>query len=140
MDSTIHTVGAVAAAYGVVTVSNRLGLETQPIILILSAAAGGLIPDLDHPKSKFGKATRPVSDIIFAAVGHRTLTHSLLFTLILSFLGWVFSTSVGLGLLIGMLSHIVLDLLTPMTNGVAFLYPFNKKRIHLWILNPKRNT
>jgi inner membrane protein len=126
-----HTVGAITSACGIIYLSNKIGFQPNPLYLICGAAFGGLIPDIDHPKSLLGSSIRPISIIIKETIGHRTLTHSIVFTLIISFLVSFLNLFVGIGVGIGMLSHIVLDLLTPKTKGVAFLYPLYKKKIRL---------
>jgi inner membrane protein len=132
MEYMAHTVGAVVSACGIIYLSNKIGVQPNPLYLIGGAAFGGLIPDIDHPKSLLGSAIKPISIIIKETIGHRTLTHSVLFTLIISILASFFNIFVGVGIGIGMISHIVLDILTPETKGVAFLYPFYKKKIKLW--------
>lgn len=126
-----HIIGSVALGYGIVSLSNQIGIDVNPIFFIGGAAFGALLPDIDHPKSKLGRKIEPVSTIIMAAVGHRTFTHSLLFSSIVGIVSSMWDISLGVGVLVGMLSHILLDLLTPETNGVAFLYPFYRKRIRL---------
>ena len=122
---------AILSSHGVIYLCNQIGISTSPIYIICGAVIGGLIPDIDHPKSFLGSAIQPVSTILMTTIGHRTLTHSLLFVFLISFVASMFNIMLGVGLGIGMLSHIVLDLLTPKTNGVAFLYPFYKKKIKL---------
>lgn len=126
-----HTVGAVVLTLGIIDLNNKIGLELNPLYLIGGAVFGGLLPDIDHPKSLLGSVIQPVSTIIKETIGHRTLTHSFLFIVITCLFASLFNISIGIGVGIGMLSHIILDLLTPETNGVAFLFPFYKKKIKL---------
>ncbi len=126
-----HMVGAVASGCGEVYLSNKIGISTNALYIVAGAAIGGLIPDIDHPDSFVGNAIEPISKIIKDTIGHRTLTHSLLFLLIISFVTSLFNVMLGVGIGNGILSHIVLDILTPHTNGVAFLYPFCKKKLKL---------
>ncbi len=42
------------------------------------SGAASLLPDIDSPHSKLGRAVRPVSDILNFALGHRGFLHSLL--------------------------------------------------------------
>ena len=79
------------------------------------AALGGLLPDIDHPKSWVGRRVRPVSDLLAALLGHRGVTHSLLAVLACGWLlkrGEVPAEYAG-PLVIGYLSHLGADLLTP---------------------------
>lgn len=126
-----HIAGAVVSGCGVIYLCNQMEISTNLLNIIGGAAIGGLIPDIDHPKSFLGRAIQPISTILMATIGHRTLTHSLLFLFLISFVASMFNIMLGFGLGIGILSHIVLDLLTPKTNGVAFLYPFYKRKIKL---------
>lgn len=126
-----HIVGAVVLSVGIININNKIGLEFNPLYIVGGAVFGGLIPDIDHPKSLLGSVIQPVSNIIKETIGHRTLTHSILFTVITCLFASFFNINIGVGIGLGMLSHIILDLLTPETNGVAFLYPFYKKKIKL---------
>lgn len=88
---------------------------------------GSLLPDIDHPKSYIGKKIRPISKSLNKLFGHRTFTHSL-FTVII-FLEISRNTQyhpLSVGLTLGIISHILLDLITP--QGVALFYPLSKKR------------
>ncbi|ELS02723.1 putative membrane-bound metal-dependent hydrolase [Xenococcus sp. PCC 7305] len=96
------------------------------------AGIGGLMPDLDHPKSALGRRIPLVSDTISALFGHRGITHSLLavgvmILVLMSIttkpeyqeLNWMVAP-----LCIGYISHIIGDSLTP--SGVPLLYPKKK--------------
>lgn len=100
----------------------------------LAAVFGSLLPDLDHPKSKLGRIMLPISLPLNLIFGHRGGTHSLLFVT-LCLIPVVFSPSVGLGLAIGVLLHIVLDVISHSSTwyrttagGCPLLYPLTKKR------------
>lgn len=81
----------------------------------------GIIPDLDEPKSKFGKVLIPISYPLHSVFGHRTFTHSLLFILLMGSLTFLlFSQWVSLAVMGGLFAHILGDMLT---GTVKFLYP-----------------
>ncbi|SDD18731.1 metal-dependent hydrolase [Belnapia rosea] len=87
------------------------------------AALGGLLPDIDHPKSWVGRRVRPVSDILAALLGHRGVTHSLL-----AVVGcWLLlrhqavPVAWAAPIIIGYLSHLGADLLTP--GGLRLAWP-----------------
>ncbi len=87
-----------------------------------------LLPDIDHPKSTLGQRFRWLSQPIARAFGHRGFTHSLLAVagavLLLQLKvtsQWVIPGDVFQGLVLGYLSHIVADMLTPA--GVPLLWP-----------------
>ncbi|MCB4820481.1 metal-dependent hydrolase [Roseicella aerolata] len=88
------------------------------------AVAGGLLPDIDHPKSWVGRRLRPLSDLVAGAFGHRGVTHSLLALL---GCGWLLQQGAlparwAEPLVAGYLSHLLGDLLTP--QGLRLLWPF----------------
>ncbi|MFQ6010519.1 MAG: metal-dependent hydrolase [Candidatus Aenigmatarchaeota archaeon] len=80
-----------------------------------------VLPDIDTPRSHIGRIF-PFSGWIEENIGHRSITHSLLFVVVAALGG-------GLGPLVGALSHILLDMLTP--NGVQLLWPENMNFIIL---------
>ena len=88
------------------------------------AALGGLLPDVDHPKSWVGKRLRPVSDLVAGVFGHRGITHSLL-----AVVGcwWLLRhhavpAEFAAPVVVGYLSHLAGDLLTP--GGLRLSWPF----------------
>lgn len=93
--------------------------------------AGGLLtsllPDIDHPQSVLGQRLRWLSLPIARMFGHRGFTHSLLAIIgvILLFTLQITPGVVPLdafhGMIVGYLSHIVADMLTPA--GVPLLWP-----------------
>lgn len=131
MDYITHTIGASAGAIGIVYLCKKFDIPVDALHFIGGAVVGGLLPDIDHPKSYLGNIIEPLSAIIMATCGHRTITHSLLFMAIVGGLASFYNISFGIGIAIGILSHIALDMITPGTNGVAFLYPFKKERIKI---------
>ena len=131
MNYRVHTLGAIASACGLIYIANKVGINVKPNIFIGGAVIGGLLPDIDCPTSMLGSSIKPLSEIIKATVGHRTLFHSVLFVFIVGALISIYNVTLGIGLALGIVSHIILDLLTPRTYGVAFLYPFYTKRIKL---------
>ncbi|MGN0470373.1 MAG: metal-dependent hydrolase [Acutalibacteraceae bacterium] len=89
--------------------SIALGMNAPQIAL---AAFGSLLPDADHSGSTLGRLIKPVS----RHIRHRGVTHSLIFLVV--------STLVSPYIGLGVLTHIVLDLLNP--KGVELLYPWKK--------------
>lgn len=95
--------------------------------IIPSAILTCLLPDIDHPKSFLGQRLKWVSKPIARAFGHRGFTHSLLavFALLATFYlkvpdTWIIPADALQGMVLGYLSHIVADMLTPA--GVPLLY------------------
>jgi len=84
----------------------------------------GIVPDLDEPKSKFGKIFFFISIPLSMIFEHRTFTHSLLFLLLACGISYpFFGLNVTLAILAGLLAHILGDMLT---GKVKLLYPSNK--------------
>jgi inner membrane protein len=88
--------------------------------IALASGVFALVPDLDEPKSKFGRLFFIISIPINSLFGHRTFTHSLLFAGLLWFILNLFDSWLALPALIGVLSHIAGDLIT---GRVKLLYP-----------------
>ena len=110
-----------AAAW--VAVAPHLGLPAVAPLPLGLAVAGSLLPDIDHPQSWVGRHVRPVSSVVAALLGHRGATHSLL---AVAACGWfLFHDGASLGfaapLLVGYLSHLAGDLLTP--RGLRLAWP-----------------
>lgn len=104
------------------------------IVLVLSC----LIPDIDTPKSKFGKLFYFISYKIETHWGHRKITHSFLFFLALAIIFYLlfFIPQINqqkfllIPFSIGFLSHIFLDTINK--QGVCLFYP-----AEVWCVLPK---
>jgi inner membrane protein len=85
--------------------------------------AGSLAPDIDHPNSWVGRRTRPVSTAIAATFSHRGITHSAIavigLTLLLLHAGY--RRGGVSALIVGYLSHLAADMLTP--QGLRLAWP-----------------
>ena len=90
------------------------------------AVAGSLLPDIDHPKSWVGRRTRPVSNAIASALGHRGITHSAIAVIALAVLLLHAGYRRGgvAALAVGYLSHLAADMLTP--RGLRLAWPLRK--------------
>lgn len=82
---------------------------------------GSTIPDIDYPGSYVSELCPPLSSWINKKHGHRSITHSIYWSLLLGVLCFV-ETKL-LTLWIGYTTHILLDLFT--YTGVKLLYPWN---------------
>ncbi|MFC2947564.1 metal-dependent hydrolase [Virgibacillus sediminis] len=90
----------------------------------LIGGVAAVIPDLDEPKSKFGRLFLPIAYPINKVFGHRTITHSLLFAVLAGMLLYHLTEKwVWLGTSAGILAHILGDMLT---GRVKFFYPAQK--------------
>ena len=79
MQAGTHIAGAALTA----AVLRGFGVEIGPPE-VLALVVGSLLPDIDTTTSGTGRFVKPVSKLIETKFGHRTLTHSLLFTLLFS--------------------------------------------------------
>ena len=103
-----------------------------------------LLPDIDHPKSVLGQRLKWLSAPIARAFGHRGFTHSLLavaggiFLLRIHFPhDWVIPADAFHAMIIGYLSHILADMLTPA--GVPLLWPC-RWRFRLPLINSQKGN
>ncbi|MGP4063044.1 metal-dependent hydrolase [Halobacillus sp. H74] len=121
MEGKTHIVGGLAAGVGY---SVLVGTgDTTPFLV--GCMVGSLIPDIDHPQGKLGRVLPFLSKPISSIFGHRTVTHSLLFLVIVgvAFQFLNLSQALEIGIMIGLVSHIVLDSVTK--DGVKLFYPFD---------------
>ncbi|MFD2658482.1 metal-dependent hydrolase [Gracilibacillus thailandensis] len=91
--------------------------------IALISGAMAVVPDLDEPRSRFGKLFFFISIPLNMLFGHRTFTHSLLFVALLGGIVSLFSPSIAIASIIGVLTHILGDMAT---GKVKLLYPLPK--------------
>ncbi len=101
----------------------RLGLPALDPAMLGLAVCGALLPDIDHPKSWMGKRLRPVSTLLAAVFGHRGMTHSLVAVAgcALLMLRQEVPLAISAPLVVGYLSHLAADLVTP--GGLRLAWP-----------------
>lgn len=111
--------------------------------MVPGALLGALLPDIDHPSSIPGRMLRIISLPISKLCGHRGFTHSLLAWLLLLIscyqwlpTHWGLSGDLLQAFLLGYLSHLIADMLTP--SGVPFFWPL-PHRFCLPLLRSKTN-
>ena len=130
MNGKTHLLGGVTA--GLLIISQTDPTVAEGIVSLSLCAIGSLWPDIDIEQSTISQMLKPIS-IIHVAIGkklkcggHRGITHSLLYALLLSapllLLNWKYAVS----LFVGLLSHMILDMIS---GGVKLLAPFYDKRI-----------
>lgn len=108
-----------------------LGRTVIPRRLLLAGVAASMIPDLDVIGFKLGIAYAD-------SMGHRGITHSLLFAVILGVLAFLLARRLnarpavaGLFVFASCVSHGLLDMCTTGGLGIAFLWPFSHQRYFL---------
>lgn len=118
MTGKTHIIGGIAAGLAFAQIT-----DYEPVILLAAGALGALIPDICHGGSKIGRTFPILSKIINSLFGHRTFTHSLLFLLLAAFLFHEFlpNEAIGAGLMVGMASHLILDMATK--KGIKLFFP-----------------
>lgn len=132
MSKTPHIIAGIAV--GLLLISK---LELSPIrslLCITTTTVGALLPDIDHPSSYIGRRLKLISYLLYKSFGHRTITHSLLLWTLLLIFSPIFHQGLTYGVFCislygGVVSHIILDLVSPI--GVPVLYPVSHKRVHL---------
>ena len=118
MTGKTHIIGGLAASLAFAQVTSY-----DPVLLVGAGVIGAVLPDICHGGSKVGRAFPLVSKVINGLFGHRSFTHSLLFLMIMAIVmdSFVTNESVTAGILVGMVSHLVLDMAT--RNGIKLLFP-----------------
>ncbi|MFJ8531234.1 metal-dependent hydrolase [Bacillus sp. NPDC094106] len=144
MNHHAHKIGGVCAAVIACTAMMQSPITYDKCLLsgtlLIGSFIGSLLPDIDHPNSKVGKKLKLLSWGINKVFGHRGLTHTLLFTMLLSILLFFCTTFFNgylqvmysqfvIGVTVGYLSHLLLDSMTK--SGVPLLYPFTKKHFRI---------
>lgn len=138
-----HIVGGVALGY--LTLNNidkfNVNLNDKNTLIIVTAGLiiGSLLPDIDHPRSTISLKIRPIGFIVSKLFRHREYTHSIVGAITMSLLSYMLLSYFNLtrdiayvfiiSLTIGIISHILLDMLNK--TGVALFYPFTRKRVRL---------
>ncbi|WP_391120127.1 metal-dependent hydrolase [Psychrobacillus sp. L3] len=118
MTGNTHIVGGIAASLAFAQISND-----NPVLLVGAGVIGALIPDICHGGSIIGRKFSIVSKVVTGVFGHRSFTHSLVFLFLIGALLHTLLTndSIIAGILVGMVSHFILDMATK--NGIKLLFP-----------------
>lgn len=99
-------------------------------VFIVATVLGSLLPDIDHTKSWIGKSVFPIAKWLSRNYGHRTITHSIFFLLLIYFISlfidklFFTDTSISTIILFSVLSHLIFDMVT--LAGIPLFYPFYK--------------
>jgi len=118
MTGKTHIIGGMAASLAFAQVTYY-----DPVLLLGAGVVGAVIPDICHGGSKIGRTLPLLSKVVNVLFGHRSFTHSLLFLFIVAALlnSLVVNEAVTAGILVGMISHLILDMATK--NGIKFFFP-----------------
>ncbi|MFP5522031.1 metal-dependent hydrolase [Peptococcus simiae] len=128
MQGRTHLVGGLAVGLAMLSLERFQMPMEDALVCLGMTAVGSLIPDIDTPESKLGHLVKPLALVLNRTIGHRGLTHSPLFIAILYLLLEAIIPRFhdpALFFAVGMLSHLVLDMLNH--KGVPLLYPLPLK-------------
>lgn len=139
MNSLTHAFGGLALTTATCIFAPSFLGPISPAVLT-AGLIGSILPDIDHPKAKISNSTllaKMVSKTVSVTTGHRGPCHSLLFVALISFLLYRFAVpyvpfltvECVKWLAVGMLSHLLLDMLNPM--GINLFWPITKRKRHL---------
>lgn len=136
MQGSTHMAGGACAAVAYLLFVHPETIHSPAMILAAAGigAAGGLVPDIDHPKSKISQVLQPIYILVSHISPHRGLFHTPLFYALIWFL-WTWKCPDPKHLLwsrllfTGIASHLFLDFLNP--SGIPVFFPFSKKRRHI---------
>lgn len=120
MTGNTHMIGGVATS-----LAYAQFVGGSPLLIVGAGIVGSLLPDICHSGSKIGRKMPILSKIISTLFGHRTFTHSILFLVLISLLMNMFipSEAIKAGVIVGMISHYVLDMATK--NGIKLFFPLS---------------
>lgn len=118
--------------------------DSKSLIIVTSGLMlGSLFPDIDHRNSYLSRKVKPISCITSKIFRHREFTHSIVGTILMSYLFYLLLGKFNINPIyanvfikaftIGIISHILLDMMT--VSGVVLFYPLYKKKVRLWIFN-----
>lgn len=101
---------------------------------MLIAGFSSLLPDIDHPQSRFGRMIPFISYPISAIFGHRGVTHSLFMAIMLLVGLLIYGKTLWMlpPVVVGYLSHLVGDVLT--NSGAPLLWP-QKGKVSIPVFN-----
>lgn len=90
---------------------------------------GSLLPDIDHPQSKYGRVIKPVSYPLNWIFGHRGFLHSLYIPGAMLGVSYFYNATAPylLALSIGYIAHLASDSLT--VQGIKFFHPITRLRV-----------
>lgn len=116
-----------------VTYANVRGIPVQPLPLAL-VGLGSLLPDIDHPKSTFGRIIPFLSYPISAVFGHRGITHSFLAAIAAAFIMYMYGAKSWFvaPLVVGYVSHVLGDVVT--NSGAPLFWP-KKDKVSIPVFN-----
>ena len=99
-----------------------------PLIFVLIAVFFSIFPDIDESRSKIGRKNKIFSIPIKFVFGHRDIFHTIYVPIILFAIIFNLSETIGIAMIIGYASHLLMDALTK--HGIRPLSPLIRTRIY----------
>ncbi|MAG15583.1 hypothetical protein CMO88_00825 [Candidatus Woesearchaeota archaeon] len=90
-------------------------------LFVSIAAVASSFPDIDHVSSKISRKLPPFAIVSHSLFAHRGFIHSLFPPLLLYFMIFKIDSAIAAAVLVGYISHLLLDATT--TRGIRFFYP-----------------
>lgn len=124
MTGKTHIMGGIAASAALQYFG---GLYPQSLLFFGASAVGAILPDICHSGSKIGRRMPALARAIRFLFGHRTVTHSLLFFVVVGafLLNMPIPNEISMGILVGIGSHLLLDAAT--ARGIELFWPVHWK-------------
>lgn len=123
----LYTGGFIGGASIILFTSTGWVTPESCMFFLIGTLIGSIAPDIDHSHSTISKKLGVIPGIIVQYFfGHRGIVHSIAFGAGISMVPTIIVPSFGIGLFIGWLSHLLLDMFTP--SGVAILWPYRRDR------------
>lgn len=121
-----HSAAGLVAAELVLSMHHVPFLSWEAAGALLAGCLAGPLADIDKPGSTMAKLLFPLSALLrFLGVHHRTMTHSILFILVLMVLALPLQPVLFWSVVCAYASHPLIDLLNE--QGVSLLWPYKKK-------------
>lgn len=106
----------------------RKFLPGDQIVTFLLVIFGAILPDIDEAKSKISQWSGIIGKSVNFFAKHRGIFHSLIFSLgLFLVIYFLWNFVYAWAILVGYISHLIGDALTPM--GVQVFYPFSKFKL-----------
>jgi inner membrane protein len=106
------------------------------VLFLFLVLISGMLPDIDHPRSKIGKKFWFLSKPFSFLFGHRKLFHSVFLAVILGVVIWKSLGIWWMPIFLGYFSHILIDGFT--LEGINFIYPIKQLRLQGFIETGKK--
>jgi inner membrane protein len=107
------------------TTGGEMGSWLELLLAGALVLTGAILPDIDHPQSRVGRALPFLSYPITLLLGHRGITHSLIMVVVLLILATTYEYEWLFWLTFGYLMHLVGDYLTD--SGIPAFWPMQRR-------------